>query len=191
MSAAYFRDAFCVALFGSAAVMGLNRLPALLARWPLLRHSLGTNVPEGLDVLNPAMGSLATSVIAAFLTVGLLGIAAGLIAYYVRSAWMRAGLMILYAVLMATNVATAGAFFRDAAFHLVAVAALWYGVTHIVRFNVLGYFLLAAVIALVPAAIELLEQPNPYLHANGYGVAGIAAAIVAWPLVRWQSARGA
>ena len=189
MKAGYFRDAFCVAFFGSAAVMGLNRLPALFARWPLLRHSLGTSVPGSLDLLNPAVGMLASSIAAGFLTVGLLGLAAGLIATYVRPAWMRAGLMIFYAVLMATNVATPGAFFREAAFHLVAVAALWYGVTHIARFNVLGYFLLAAMIALVPGAIELLEQPNPYLHANGYAVIAFAIAILAWPLVRWQ--RGA
>jgi len=188
MNAAYFRDAFCVALFGSAAVMGLNRLPALFARWPLWRHSLAASVPGNLDVLNPAVGSLASSIAAAFLTVGLLGLAAGLIAAYVRPAWMRAALMILYAVLMATNVATPGAFFREAAFHLVAVAVLWYGVTHIARFNVLGYFLLAALIVLAPAALDLLEQPNPYLHANGYAVLAIALAILAWPLMLWQRA---
>ncbi len=190
-NAAYFRDAFCVALFGSAAVMGLNRLPALFARWPLWRHSLGASVPDKLDLLNPAVGALASSITAAFFTVGLLGLAAGLIAAYIRPAWMRAGLMILYAALMATNVATPGAFFREAAFHLVAVAALWYGVTHIARFNVLGYFLLAAMIALVPGAIELLEQPNRYLHANGYAILAIAVAILAWPLMRWQRASSA
>jgi len=186
MNAAYFRDAFCVALFGSAAVMGLNRLPALFARWPVLRHSLGANVPGNLDVLNPAVGALASSIAAAFLTVGLLGLAASLIAGYVRPAWMRAVLMVLYALLMPINVATPGAFFREAAFHLVAVAAVWFGVTHIARFNVLGYFLLAATSTLVPAAIELLEQPNPYLHANGYAVLAFALAILAWPLQRWQ-----
>ena len=75
----------------------------------------------------------------------------------------------------------------DAAFHLLAVTALWYGVAHFARFNVLGYFLVAAMIALVPAAIELLEQPNPYLHANGYAVVAAAIAMLAWPLVKWQS----
>jgi membrane protease YdiL (CAAX protease family) len=188
---AYFRDAFCLALFGSFAVMGLYRVPALFARWPLLRHSLGTTVPGNLDVLNPAVGALASSIATAFLTVGLLGLAAGLIAAYVRPAWMRAALMILYAVLMATNVATPGAFFREAAFHLLAVAALWYGITRIARFNILGYFLLAAMFALVPGAIELLEQPNPYLHANGYAVLTFALAILAWPLMRWQRANSA
>jgi hypothetical protein len=182
LNAAYFLDAFCIALFGSAAVMGLNRLPALFARWPLLRHSLGASVPENLDLLSPAVGALASSVAAAFLTVGLLSLAAGLIAIYVRPAWMRAALMLLYAALMATNVATPSAFFRDAAFHLLEVAAVWYGVTRIARFNALGYFLLAAMLVLFPAAIDLLEQPNSYFHANGYAVVAIALAFLAWPL---------
>jgi flagellar basal body-associated protein FliL len=189
MNALYFRDAFCVVVFGSAAVLGLNRLPALFARWPLLRHALPANVPGDLDVLNPAALSLSSSISAAFFTVAMLGLLAGLIAIYVRAPWMRAGVMILYAVLVTANVATPGAFFRDAAFHLVTIAALWYGVTRIARFNALGYFLLAAMMALVPAAVELLEQPNPYLHANGYAVLAFAVAILAWPLMRWQ--RGA
>jgi hypothetical protein len=189
MNPKYFRDAFSVALFGSFAVMGLNRLPALFARWPLLRHSLATSVPGNLDLLNPSLGNLASAIAAAFLTAGILGLAVGLIAAYVRPMWMRVGLMILYAMLMATNVATPGAFFREAAFHLVAVAALWYGVTHIARFNVLAYFLLAAMLVLVPGAVELVEQPNPYFHANGYAVVAIAIAILAWPLMRWQRAQ--
>jgi hypothetical protein len=186
LNAAYFRDALCLALFGSAAVMGLTRLPGLFARWPLFRHTLGANVPDNLDALNPAVGALASSVAAAFLMAGLLGLAAGLIALYVRTPWMRAALLILCAALLTTNVATPGAFFRDAAFHLLTIAALWYGVTQIARFNVLGYFLLAAMMALVPAAFELLEQPNPYLHANGYAVFAFALAILAWPLIRKQ-----
>jgi hypothetical protein len=88
--------------------------------------------------------------------------------------------------LVSTNVATTGTFLHDAIFHLVTAAAIWYGVTRIVRFNVLGYFLLAAMTALVPAAIELLEQPNPYLRANGYAVAAAAIALLAWPLMQWQ-----
>ena len=186
LDAGYFRDAFCVALFGSSAVMGLNRLPALFAHWPLLRHSLGASVPENLDLLNPATGAGASSIAAAFLTVGILGLAAGLIANYVRPAWMRAGLLVLYAVLMATNVATTGAFFREAAFHLAAVVALWYGVKHIARFNALGYFLLAAMIVLVPAATDLLQQPNLFFRANGYTVVVFALAILAWPLYKWR-----
>jgi hypothetical protein len=142
-----------------------------------------------LDALNPAVGSVASAIAAAFIVVGLLGIAAGLIAAYVRPAWMRASLLILYAALMATNVATPGAFFREAGFQLVALAALWFALTRIARFNVLGYVLLAAMIVLIPAAIDLLDQPNPRLHANGYAILALALVVLAWPLMRWQRAR--
>jgi len=181
-----FRDAFFVALFGSATVIGLNRLPALFARWHLLRHSLGTGVPENLDALSPALGGIASAIAAAFFWVGLLGLAAGLITGYIRPAWMRAALLVLYAALVSTNVATPGTFLHDAIFHLLTAVAIWYGVTRVVRFNVLGYFLLAAMTALVPTAIELLEQPNSYLRANGYAVAAAAIALLSWPLIRWQ-----
>jgi hypothetical protein len=102
--------------------MGLVACPSACAL-AAVTPSLGASVPDILDVLNPAVGALASSVAAAFLTVGLLGLAAGLIAAYVRQGWMRAALMILCAALMATNVATPGTFFREAAFHLVAIAA--------------------------------------------------------------------
>ncbi len=99
---------------------------------------------------------------------------------------MRGGILILYAVLMTTNVATPGAFLRDAAYHLVAVIVLWVGVTRIVRFNTMGYFLLSAMIALVPAAVDLLQQPNAYFHANGYIVIAFALATLAWPAIYWR-----
>jgi hypothetical protein len=186
LNAAYFRDAFTIAAFGSLALIGLNRLPLLLARWPLLRHSLGASVPDNLDQLSPALGAIASSIAAAFVMAGFIGLTAGLIAAYVRPPWMRAALLILVAALMTTNVASTAAFFHDAVIHLVVVLALWYGVTRIVRFNVLAYFLLATMLALIPNAIEVLQQPNSYFHANGYAVVAIAIAILAWPLMRWQ-----
>ncbi|HET6142943.1 MAG TPA: type II CAAX endopeptidase family protein [Candidatus Acidoferrales bacterium] len=183
---AYYRDAFCIAAFGSVAVIGLNRLPLLLARWPILHHSLGPSVPDNLDQLSPAFGGLASGIAAAFVTAGFIGLAAGLIAAYVRPCWMRAALLVLVAILLTTNVASTGSFFREAAVHLVVVLVLWYGVTRIVRFNVLGYFLLAAMLALISAAIGLLQQPNSDFHANGYAVVAFAVCILAWPLMRWK-----
>jgi membrane protease YdiL (CAAX protease family) len=187
LNSTYFRDAFCVAVFGSAAVMGLNRLPLLMARWPILRHSLGASVPDNLDQLSPALGAFASSIAAAFVMAGFIGLAAGLIAAYVRPAWMRAALLVIVALLMTTNVASPAAFFREAFVHLVTVLVLWFGVTRLGRFNVLGYFLLAAMLSLIPSSVELLHQPNSYFHANGYAVVAFAIAILAWPLMRWRS----
>ncbi len=186
MSPGYYRDAICVAIFGAAALMGLNRLPGLFSNWPLLRHLLGAAVPEGLDLLNPGAGVIASAISASFLFMGLAGLTAGLISLYVRQRWMRAGLVVLYAVVTATNVATTGAFLRDAAFNLAVVAVIWFGVTRIVRFNLMGYFLLAAAMAMFPSAVELVEQPNPYFHVNGYAVFAFALAILTWPLIYWR-----
>jgi len=85
--------------------------------------------------------------------------------------------------------ATAGGFARSAVFSLLFVAAVWWGVTRVARFNLLGYFLLLMVTALIPQAVELLAQPNAYFHAQGYAVIAIGAALLAWPLVAWQRAR--
>jgi uncharacterized membrane protein len=67
----------------------------------------------------------------------------------------------------------------------VAMAVLWVGVTQIVRFNVMGYFLLGAMITLVPGAVDLLKQPNAYFHANGAIVVAFGMAILVWPLINW------
>jgi hypothetical protein len=186
MPPGYYRDALCVAAFGSAAMLGLGRLPGLFARWPLLRHALGANVPGNLDALNPASAAIASSIVSSFFLAGLVGLAAGLIAAYVRPAWQRAGIVILYAVLMTSNVATPGAFLRDAAYHLVAAAVIWMAVTRFVRFNALGYFLVCAIVALVPAAVDLLQQPNIYFRVNGYIVVAFAVATLAWPMIYWK-----
>ena len=50
----------------------------------------------------------------------------------------------------------------------------------------MGYFLLSAMVALVPGAVNLLQQPNTYFHANGYVAIGFALAILAWPLIYWR-----
>jgi hypothetical protein len=186
MQAAYYRDAFCVAAFGSMAVMGLNRIPGLFARWPLWQHSLAASLPGNLDALNPASDAIASAVSASFFTAGLVGLAAGLIAAYVRPLWMRAGILILYALLMTGNAATPGTFFREAAFRLLTAAVIWVGVAQIVRFNAMGYFLLVAMIALAPGAVDFLEQPNSYFHANGYVVVACAALALAWPVIYWK-----
>jgi hypothetical protein len=161
----------------------LSRLPGLFARWPLLRHTLAAALPGGLDAVNPAVSAMAASVWASFFAVGVVALAAGLIALFIRPFWMRAALALLIAALLATNVATPGAFFRDAAFRLLMVAVVWLGVTRIVRFNLMGYFLMSSMIVLVPAAVELLQQPNSYFHANGYALVAFAFSLLLWPLI--------
>jgi membrane protease YdiL (CAAX protease family) len=186
----YYRDALLIAVFGASALAGLSRLPALFSHWPMLRHTLGAAVPDGLDTVIPAAGAVASAIAASFAIVGMAGLAAALVATYVRTLWMRIGLLILVAVLITNNVITPGSFLREAMFHLVALTALWFGITRIARFNVMGYLLLAAMIVALPGASEMLQQPSGYFHANGYAVILFAVGLLAAPLLLWRRGSG-
>jgi membrane protease YdiL (CAAX protease family) len=181
----YYRDALSIATFGVAATMGFGRLPELFSRWPLVRHRLGASVPDGLDLLNPAVGTMASGILRSYLMTGIVAITVALIVEYIQPRWERAALVILVAMLLATNAATLGTFLQEAAFHALVFGVAWLAVKHVLRFNTLGYFLLAATTAVIPDALDLLTQPNAYFRGNAYAVFAITAAVLAWPLACW------
>jgi hypothetical protein len=59
-------------------------------------------------------------------------------------------------------------------------------VRYVVRFNVLGYFLILAGLALVGGGGEMLRQSDYFYRANGYGLILALLLLFAWPLVAWQ-----
>jgi len=59
-------------------------------------------------------------------------------------------------------------------------------VRYVIRFNVLGYFLILAGIALLGGAGEMLRHPDYFYRANGYGALVALAALLGWPLAVWQ-----
>jgi hypothetical protein len=188
MPGSYYREAFFVALFGSAALMGLDRLPELLAHWPILRHSLAYSAPQGLDLLSPSAGAIASALANGFRSLALIGIIAGIAGTYIRPLWARVAMIALYAVLSVSNVVTAGGFLRESAISFITVSALALGAAYIVRFNMLGYFLLAAATSLAPSALELLSQPSGHFHTQGVIVVAVGIALLAWPLALWKRA---
>jgi len=186
MPAAYYRDALCIAVLGAIALIGLGRLPSLLSRWPMVQHSLDATLPNGLDGRWPALSGIASAIILGFLMTALLALAAGFFAGCVRSGAGRIALIVALTVFMSGNYATFGSFARAVAILLAAIAVVWFGVTRLVRFNLMGYFLLAMLLLLGKTAGELLEQPNPFFRANGYAVLVFAAALLAWPIFEWR-----
>jgi hypothetical protein len=66
------------------------------------------------------------------------------------------------------------------------LALIWWAAHRVVRFNLLGYFLAAALLLLATAAAELLRQPNFYFRANGWAVVAAAVALLLWPIIAWQ-----
>jgi membrane protease YdiL (CAAX protease family) len=189
MPAAYYSDAFCVGLFGAAAWMGLRRLASLVsAHWPALHHSLAAAAPSGLDSRWPAASELAGMVNTGYLGIALLAVIAGFLCFAaMRRAEVRAALFVVVALLLASG-ATVGAFARSATFELIALGIIWWSVSKLVRFNMLGYFLLFAAMTAAQSAAELWAQPNSFFHANGAAVCIAALLLLGWPLAAWRRA---
>ena len=70
---------------------------------------------------------------------------------------------------------------------IVLLAVIVFGVTRLVRFNILGYFLIAASVTLLAASEKLLEQPDAFYRVNGYAVLLMLMGLLAWPLVAWRT----
>jgi hypothetical protein len=68
----------------------------------------------------------------------------------------------------------------------VWIAVIDLAVRFVVRFNVLGYFLILAGIALLGGAGEMLGHPDYFYRANGYGIVAALVILFGWPLVAWQ-----
>jgi membrane protease YdiL (CAAX protease family) len=190
MPAAYYTDAFCVGLFGTAAWVGLQRLTSLISsRWPALQHSLTADVPTGLDSKWPVASALAGVVNGGYFRLALLAVIAGFLCYgAMRRTWVRAALVALAAILLASG-ETFGAFARAAAGDLVVLGIIWWGVTKLVQLNMLGYFLFFATVTAAQSAAELLGQPNSFYHASGAVVCAAALLLLAWPLAAARRAR--
>ena len=67
------------------------------------------------------------------------------------------------------------------------LALLALGVKRVMRFNILGCFLVVAGTYVLEGAAKLLSQPDAFYRANGYVVLLMMVALLAWPIVAWRS----
>jgi hypothetical protein len=70
----------------------------------------------------------------------------------------------------------------------VLLVVVVFGMRNIVRFNMLGLFLVVTCTGLLAAAAELLAQPDSFYRINGYELLCAMALLLAWPLLGWHLA---
>ena len=183
----YYRDALVVGAGGCAALLGMERLRELVARlWPVAQHGFPASVPVGLDATLPALQVLAGAVTQSFIAIGVLALAAGFASWYLRGAWKQASLLGLLALLGAPRWGSAGDLLQNVLIGWAGLLLIWWAAHRVVRFNLLGYFLAAALPILAAAAAELLRQPNFYFRTNGWALVAAAVALLLWPVISWQ-----
>jgi hypothetical protein len=192
MPAWYYRDGLLLGLGGAGALVILARAVGQLDRlWATPRAAVEAASFEILNPLLPAGSLMASAVTAGLFVVGLVALIAGSVALLRQSAApgtaqaLQFGLLLLLAVALVGSWGSPVDFAKQVLLQAILLAAYAFGVARLFRFNMLGYFLLAAFGSLALGAAELLQHPQSFVRWNGYATAAAALLLLVWPLSGW------
>jgi hypothetical protein len=190
MPKAYYRDALFIGLSGTAAWVGLDAI----SKWvylhlPGAQEGAAASFGANLDAFFPVGAILGSGMRGGLTYTALVAITAAFIASMIPRKWQRGSVFVL-AVLVLGGIGANWHDPIDVAKKMI-IGAVWIAVIdlavrYVIRFNVLGYFLILAGIALLGGAGEMLRHPDYFYRANGYGVLAGLVVLYGWPLVAWR-----
>jgi membrane protease YdiL (CAAX protease family) len=190
MPKAYYRDALFIGLGGTAAWVGLDAISKwIYQHLPGVQEGAAASFGANLDAVLPVAAIVGSSVRSGLTLTALIAITAAFIASMIRLKWLRACVFAL-AVLALGGMGANWHDPMDVAKKMI-IGAVWIAVIdlavrYVVRFNVLGYFLILAGIGLLGGAGEMLRHPDYFYRANGYGALVALTVLFGWPLIAWK-----
>jgi hypothetical protein len=104
----------------------------------------------------------------------------------VRVRWLRLLLFFAIAMSLVFGWGSPGDFLKQFLEMAIFLAVVLFGIRQVVRFNLLGLFLIAACTALLGGAAQFLGQPDAFYRLNGYLLAFAVLLLLAWPLGTWR-----
>jgi hypothetical protein len=112
---------------------------------------------------------------------------ASFIAAQVRQPWLRLLLLFLGALaFVGGGWGSPADLAKQFVARLILLGVLVFGVRRVMRFNMLGCFLVVAGTSLFGSIAELLTQPDPFYRGNGYAVLLALILLFTWPLAVWR-----
>jgi membrane protease YdiL (CAAX protease family) len=191
MPAVYYRDAFWIALGGSALLIGLKRFLEVAASWwPTLHRGLSASFGESFDASLPAAGVIGGTLLRGLFYTGILALAGAFLGAQLRVRWLRMLLFLGVAAALVSNWESPADFLKQLLVHAILLGFVVVGIRRVARFNILGYFLVVTCTGLLGGAAALLSQPNPFYRTQGYFVLSGMVLLLAWPLVSWRMGSG-
>src|SRR5713226_7715742 len=165
MSANFYRDAFFIGLGGSATLLGLERvLVAASAHWPTVHRSLPASFGQEFDAFLPAASLTGGTLEHSLLMTGIVVAVAAFVPAQVRHTGLRILLLLLGALSVAPgNWGSPADLAKQFLARLILLSVLVVGVRYVMRFNILGCFLVVAGTSLFGGAAELLSQPDSFI----------------------------
>jgi membrane protease YdiL (CAAX protease family) len=187
MPAAYYRDAFWIAVGGAAVLIGLRHLLDYAAGWwPTLHRGIPASFGGSYDMIIPGAGIIGTVVFRSLVILGILLLAGAFIGAELRLRWLRLALFFALAAGMVFGWGSPADFLKQFLISVISLAVVVFGIRRIVGFNLLGLFLVVACSLLLGGAAELVTQPNLFYRTNGYAILLAIALLLVWPLILWR-----
>jgi hypothetical protein len=119
----------------------------------------------------------------------LVALIAAFVAAQIRARWLRLLVFLLGGLaLIGTSWGSPADFAKQWLAQIILLTVYAFGVRRVMRFNILGCFLVLAAMALMSEAAELLAQPDGFYRLNGYAVTAALVILLAWPLIAWRTA---
>ncbi|HTB93761.1 MAG TPA: CPBP family glutamic-type intramembrane protease [Candidatus Sulfotelmatobacter sp.] len=189
MPADYYRDAFWIAVGGAGALIGVRRLLTMADTWwPTLHRELPASFGDTFDALYPAAGIIGGAIVRGLLLTGTFALAAAYLGAELRVRWLRLALFVALAASLVSDWGSPGDFAKQFLMSVVILGVIVFGFRWVVRFNLLGCFLMAAGVAMLGGAVELTSQPDGFYRSQGYLVVAALVILLTWPLVAWRMA---
>lgn len=188
MPANYYRDAFWIALGGSGVLLGVKRLLLVVDHWwPTLHRGLPASFGDSFDAVFPAATIIGGGVLRALVLSGTFALAAAFLGAELRVRWLRLVLFLALAAAQISDWGDGADFLKQFLGSVLVLGVVILGIRNVVRFNLLGCFLVIVSTALLGGAVELLSQPDGFYRSQGYWVAGALVLLLAWPLLAWRT----
>src|SRR5439155_6506284 len=184
----YYRDALWIGLGGSGGLLGLERLVAVASTyWPTVHRYLDVSFGQDFDAVFPAAAILGGTLLGSLMMTAYVVVIASFIAAEIRQTWLR--VLLFFVGVLAVVGGSWGSpadFAKQFLARLILLSVFVLGVRLVMRFNLLGGFLVIAGASLVSGAAELLGQPDAFYRTNGYVVLIALLLLLAWPAAGWR-----
>jgi hypothetical protein len=141
---------------------------------------------DSFDAIYPATGIIGGAIVRGLLLMGTFALVAAFLGAELRVRWLRLVLFLGLVAALVSDWGSPGDFTKQLVASALIMGVIVFGFRRVVRFNLLGCFLVAASLAMLGGAVELTSQPDGFYRSQGYLVVAALVILLAWPLVAWR-----
>jgi membrane protease YdiL (CAAX protease family) len=189
MPSAYYRDALWIGVGSVAGFAGFRQLLEAIANlWPTPHQSLAASVPAGFDAILPGAALLGGALQHGLTVFALAALIAAFLCAGFRQTWLRVVIFVLGTLaFVGSNWGSPADFTKLFLVQGILLAVIVLGIRYVIRFNLLGGWLIIALGSLLTGATEMLGQHDSFYRANGYALLFALLLLLAWPLIAWRT----